>query len=468
MSANETNRTTETKVTALPTRWIGIRLRVKKTADGEAKPTEVSVLSAEGEEVWKLETEQDELDFIFGKWPKHGKFRVALPDEDFSKFLPHHVIKDSPTEAILHSRPLKPTRVPVAYEGLQKGDTLFLTFGGIGDRFAYAASRNGIAIRRIPPYILKTERGEASKDDDAGLLARLGKEKSGLFRPMAKRDEVLVKLRERQRLWAFIQQDRKACAQRVRQSVLGDIFCSGSSGYPEGTVEQTFDSVNASDPVFRALVEKEKVLVKEIEGTLKELPIYTEILSKVKGIGPLISARIIASAQDIRLFETAPKFKAFCGLHVLKNGTFPRQRRGERCNWNPTARQAFFLAGDMFNKFPDGFWGIRLRENKVKFRAKHPDEVPVQNSEGKMVKRYTKGHIHKMASWRTVSEFAEWLWWRWRTLEGFPAKKPEVIPPEDEPLAARLQEEKEGNGGSPTSAPPTVPDDSGEVSEKAA
>lgn len=185
---------------------------------------------------------------------------------------------------------------------------------------------------------------------------------------------------------------------------------------------------------------------------------------RVKGLGPQISALIIGAIQDIGLFDTVGKFKAFCGLHILGDGRFPRKRRSERCNWNPSARQAFFLLGDMFNKFPDGFWGQRLRENKVMYRKAHPYPV-LRFEEGGVEKKvelvdglwrkdpkkgyiikpvglpelvvasgkqdYTKGHIHKMAVWRTVSEFAEWLYFKWRTMEGYPARPPKVSPPED-------------------------------------
>jgi hypothetical protein len=46
--------------------------------------------------------------------------------------------------------------------------------------------------------------------------------------------------------------------------------------------------------------------------------------------------------------------------------------------------------------------------------------------------KYFNGHLHKMAIWRTLGQFAEWLYWKWRTLEGYPARLPKVYPPEDD------------------------------------
>jgi hypothetical protein len=39
----------------------------------------------------------------------------------------------------------------------------------------------------------------------------------------------------------------------------------------------------------------------------------------------------------------------------------------------------------------------------------------VENEEGK--KRYTDGHIHKMALWRTATQFVRWLFRQWWALE---------------------------------------------------
>ena len=58
-------------------------------------------------------------------------------------------------------------------------------------------------------------------------------------------------------------------------------------------------------------------------------------------------------------------------------------------------------------------WGKKLREYKVKLREKHPEVVEVGGK-----KRYTDGHIHKMALWRTITKFAEWLYNEWWKLEG--------------------------------------------------
>lgn len=106
------------------------------------------------------------------------------------------------------------------------------------------------------------------------------------------------------------------------------------------------------------------------------------------------------------------KLKSFCGVAVMEGGLFPRRRQGSVANWHPDARQALYLLADQFNRQGDRTrWSLMLREYKVKFRAAHPQET---QENGKS--RYSNGHIHKMALWRTVTKFVEFFYDQWSDL----------------------------------------------------
>lgn len=113
----------------------------------------------------------------------------------------------------------------------------------------------------------------------------------------------------------------------------------------------------------------------------------------------------------------ASKLKAYLGVHVLKDGTFPRRRAGQLANWHGGGRQGLYLLGDQFNRRPGTYWGDYLREQKARLRLAHPEVEVIENKAGKKVKRYTDGHIHKMATWRTLSRFVESLHKEWTRLE---------------------------------------------------
>lgn len=128
------------------------------------------------------------------------------------------------------------------------------------------------------------------------------------------------------------------------------------------------------------------------------------------------------------------KLRKFCGVHVNsfdKHGQalprhlqFPRRRMGEVFNSSGMARQTLWLLGDQFNRHPDSDWGKRFLQIKQKMREKHPEIVEeeveeVSNGFKKKVikKRFTPGHIQKMALWRTRSKFVDHLFMKWTRIE---------------------------------------------------
>ncbi|MFA6047729.1 MAG: transposase [Parcubacteria group bacterium] len=407
---------------------------------------------------YDLETETDELDWVKGCFPV--KFRKPEVDEDLSQFSSHHIKwrklkkgedpKNFPDNLVkLDGRDFfTVARVPMEYDGIQSGDKVAMVLGGFGDKLAFAISRQGEKIDaevwRIPPFSLKENRGEWDKEEDAKTLADLFWKRQELFRKVEVRDRELILLKE---TWISLQDAMKAriaCEQRLRQHFIGEIFCSEDGGYPEGDIELAFDKVKANDRILLALREEESRREKSLVKIIGKLSVYNDLFLPIKGVGPKIAARIITAVGDIRRFPTASKLKAFCGCHVLfefplngktvvrkllpgeapnENPRFARKRTGELANWHNEARQGLYLVGDQFNRRPDTIWGQKLLEYKAKFREKHPEVIVGANGK----KKYTNAHIHKMAIWRTLTKFVEWLWREWTRLEK---------PPEAEKLAA--------------------------------
>ena len=127
--------------------------------------------------------------------------------------------------------------------------------------------------------------------------------------------------------------------------------------------------------------------------------------------------------------QSRAKLKSFCGAYPQVGGKFgdspkekqfPRHRAGEVGNWNPMARQSLYQLGDQFNRRPNSVWGQKLLAEKKRLQEKYPEPILVEvksNGATKNVKRYTKGHIHKMAIWATLSKFVEYLCDEWIRIE---------------------------------------------------
>lgn len=399
-------------------RIIGISHRVKKTTKGEARPTLVAVKDGGKITIYKLEEEQDELDFLYEKFPTG--WRLAQADEDLSALPEHHVRKKKDSDEI---------RIPSGYDGFKPADQITMILGGSGDRFAYALARRGEKIGsqifRIPGATLLSRRKDAKKDEDHQTLISIFEAEPELFYEFGPADAKLIMVSEAHRARREAQVARIGCEQRLRQYLIGNIFLSEEGGYPEGTIEQHFEKLKKTDKVFQGLSAEEKARTADLQKAVGQIPIWREYLKGVEGCGEVLAAGVIAPIGDIRMFATPAKLKAFLGAHVLKDGRFPRKRAGEIANWNPRGRQALYLLGDQFVKRADSVWGIKLRTYKANLRAKHPViecstcTVPWENctDQKKHKKRYTDGHIHKMAIWRTITRFVERLYKEWSRLD---------------------------------------------------
>ncbi|MBF8280524.1 MAG: hypothetical protein HW383_297 [Candidatus Magasanikbacteria bacterium] len=466
-------------------RFIGIRHRVKKLSDGDSSPTQVCVIVDGTVRTYDLDTETDELDWVLGYYPTswrlavngeddallnelkngrhrhHLRFRKVKKNEDAAKLSNTHVVKE------LDGKP-HVLEIPASYDGFKPDDVVGMALGGSGDRLAFALSRRAeelsgqTAVMRIRSAKLKAWREDhfkREKDEDAKTLAELVRDNEADFFPTTGRDRVQIRLVETWRNRVDAMKARIGGEQRLRSRLIGLIFCSEEGKYPEGEIEVAYEKARANDHIIQALIKEEAARNREIEKILRDLPVYEQIFKPVRGIGPMIAARLIVAIGDIRRFETDAKLKAFLGVHVMEGGRFGqretgkqfvRRRQGEVANWHPDGRQALFLLTDQFNRNPNSPWGQKLLEYKAKFRTKHPSVecaacgVPLEECQkdsgkltavktstdqgaeglqdgsdknGRHVRRYMDGHIHKMALWRTVTKFVEWLWREWWRLE---------------------------------------------------
>lgn len=450
-------------------RTIGIRHRVKKTVEGEARPTQVVILNNGETAILNLEAETDELDFVLGQYPT--SHRKVDPTEDISNVPSHQVkyrkLKDGETQDQFHASQVRKdgkivevaSQVPAILEGLAKADKIAMMLGGSGDNLAFALARRGqeigSTVHRIPPFAFRKVTGrDKVSDEDALQLAEFLHSAPHLYYEVGPRDLSLIWLRECLRARVDAMKARIACEQRLRQHLIGQIFCSPEGKFPEGGVEKRFDQEKASDKIFQALETEEGKRERELEKSCEALDIYASLFKPIEGCGPKIASRIIGAVIDIRKFETKAKLRAFCGVHILDDGRFPRRRNNAVANWNGDCRQALYLLGDQFNRRPDSVWGTKLIAAKTKYRATHPYPILVTKEgeqyelrEGEFTKstkgytitvrdgettrqvedvkgtlRYTNGHIHKMAIWYTLGKFVESLFKAWWKLEGVETK----------------------------------------------
>lgn len=290
-------------------RFIGIRHRVKKTADGEARPTQLVINTGKKSLILDLEDEDAELDFALGRLPI--KWKPVTIEE--TKDLPaHHIRRKPKSKDLTYSKNSDDFNysIPASYDGLRAGDVVGMVLGGSGDNFASALSRQaekiGAAVWRIPPSVLKICRGDAKKDDDAKLLAQLIADQVHLFNITLPRDRDMIAMREAMKARRDAMKARIACEQRLRQHVIGRAFRSKDGLFPEGGIEAFFDQEKANDTILQALLAEERRREKEVTDAIKRLDVWQRIFEPIEGCGPMTGGSLIAAIQDIRRFWVAP------------------------------------------------------------------------------------------------------------------------------------------------------------------
>lgn len=176
---------------------------------------------------------------------------------------------------------------------------------------------------------------------------------------------------------------------------------------------------------YMALEVDEAMHFKMIGFTLKDYPIYTEFLEKVKGCGPAM-AGVIISEIDITKSKYASSLWAYCGLDVAGDGK-GRSRRKEHLRlieyqdkddkpatrngitFNPFLKtklmgvlaSSFLRAGKDDNKYAQIYYDYK---NRLETNPRHQDK--------------SKGHRHNMALRYMVKRFLVDLYEAWRPLEG--------------------------------------------------
>jgi transposase len=409
-------------------RVIGLYHRLKKTMEDEARPTLVFIKADGNEREFALTTETDELDFCLGRYPTawkspeqdedlsavlshHRKWRKTKTDEDFLSLPADWLQQDNEQTLVLD-------KVPSSYDGLQTGDVVAMLLGGSGDYLAYAMSRRGeeigATIIRIPGYKLKEYRGGADADEkDPQRLVELYSAQPKLFHQVTTRDRDFMMLGIFLRLRQEALEARITATHRYRQSFIGQVFCKPNGLYPEGSLEAEFLKSKSGATVLKALETEERRRSAELEQHIETLPVYQNLFAPTEGLGPTIAAALLVAIGDIRRFHSVAALKQLCGVGMTLDGKFQRRRRGQVSNFSPDARQALYQFGDQMNRRPDSVWGRKLRHYKMHFRVVHPE--PVVGTSGK--KMYTNAHIHRMATWRTLTKFVEWLYREWNKLE---------------------------------------------------
>jgi len=159
--------------------------------------------------------------------------------------------------------------------------------------------------------------------------------------------------------------------------------------------------------LYETTISQEGLLEKAIREDLRELAIWTDYLSEIKGVGPMMAA-VIVSEYDIEIAATVSKMWAFTGLAPGRD----RLKKGEKAHFNKWLRTK--MIGVLGSSF--------LRSNSPYREYYDEMKTRLENEEG--WKDETKLHQHRAAVRYMIKMFLKDLYVAWRTIEGLPVREP--------------------------------------------
>lgn len=216
-------------------------------------------------------------------------------------------------------------------------------------------------------------------------------------------------------------------------------------------------SIYGITTIFENAQSFEKDLEKIIRKQLQNYALYTQYLSKIRGIGPMLSAGLIAYIDDIEKFKHVSSLWQYSGygmnrfcknckkptfveveydsgtiakkLHPIEicslcNGQtvsiLQRRTPGYQSNWNDRLKVLGWKAGASFVKQTSK---SKYRKLYDKIKADEHKRNPTRKKiNGKTL--YNDGHKHNRAMRKVVKIFFAHLWQTWRRQQGLETTEP--------------------------------------------
>jgi hypothetical protein len=196
----------------------------------------------------------------------------------------------------------------------------------------------------------------------------------------------------------------------VKPSIIAHEIVSGKLKPPKEISELVW--------YHNSLLETEKQLAKRLDGWSKHHPIRIHFLSRIRGLGPILSSGLIAWLNPVSRFSNISKIWKYCGMA-------PGQKRkhGEKLGYNPRLKTFMWKIASSFEKQnPEKSRYRRLYEEKKQYYLNREDlRKAIEHGE-----KGAKLHVRLMAMRYTVKRFLADLWVEWRRLERLPITKPYV------------------------------------------
>ncbi len=158
-------------------------------------------------------------------------------------------------------------------------------------------------------------------------------------------------------------------------------------------------------------------------------PVYNVFLCSIKGIGPVISARLIKSFGYCERYEHISSLWKHCGLHVV-NGKAPKRAKGEKIEYSPELRSFVWNIGESFIKLNSPIYREFYDAAKKQYAEMVFREGELLEKYGEPYKKedvhFKPLHAHNRAKRKMEKLFLSHYWMVARETAGLPVSEPYV------------------------------------------
>jgi hypothetical protein len=174
----------------------------------------------------------------------------------------------------------------------------------------------------------------------------------------------------------------------------------------------------------------EKKFEKAMIDYISQEPVYQQFLSKIRGIGTVLSANLIKEFGDCSRFETPAHLWSYCGLSVV-GGVAPKRVRGEVSSFNPRLRTLTWKISDCLMKSNKGLYRNIYDTEKVKHANRDFEKGELKEKYGRPYEddetKLRPIHVHNIALRKMRKIFMANFWSASRELNGLPVREPYAI-----------------------------------------
>ena len=172
---------------------------------------------------------------------------------------------------------------------------------------------------------------------------------------------------------------------------------------------------------------------KAIKYLIKSHPVWINFLSKIKGIGNIIGAKLIYHLGTCERFNTVSSLWHYTGYHV-ENGKAPKKEKGKLLSFNPILRSFIWQISTSFLKLNKGYYRKVYNDEKKKQVEREYDigelhkKYHEKKDNGKFIYEIddiniSLGHAHNRALRKSVKHFLAHYWECAREVNGLSIEK---------------------------------------------